>query len=139
MNEAPAKGATTEGIKIMAKAQYTTALLADEVGTTPKELRKFLRSDTSGVEKVGKGGRYTIELTATQLTAMKKKFNKWEADGEARRAAAKIAAATVSQDEADGATDAPGAVTEADLEEFDEAFEPTDEDLEEIELDEDEA
>jgi hypothetical protein len=71
----------------MAKVEYSTKSLSEEIGTTPKELRKFLRSDMSGIESVGKGGRYTIGLTATQLGKMKKSFAKWGEELEAKRAA----------------------------------------------------
>lgn len=61
----------------MAKITYTATTLAAEIDTTPKELRKFLRTPDSGVAPVGKGARYQIPLTATQLGALKKKFNAW--------------------------------------------------------------
>lgn len=77
--------------------QYNTRTLAesiigeDEVGTNAKAatrtLRKFLRDETSGVDGVGKGGRYTIELKAAELKAMKKRFAAWEAKQEADKAA----------------------------------------------------
>lgn len=121
----------------MAKVSYTTATLAPEVGTTPKELRKFLRTDLSGIESVGKGGRYTVELTATQLNSLKKKFTKWNEEKALKAEANAIEAEKALLLKADHSD---GAVTEADLEEFDAEYEgPTDEDLEEIELDEDEA
>jgi hypothetical protein len=129
----------TEGANIMAKVSYTTASLTTEIGApNAKELRKFLRSDLSGIESVGKGGRYNIELTATQLTKLKKNWSSWTEQQEIakiERANAKIAAAV---EEA-----AQGAVTEADIAELDEEYtneeggddEPTDEEIAEIELD----
>lgn len=75
----------------MAKITYTTATLSAEVDTTPKELRKFLRSDASGIEKVGKGGRYSLDFTATQLKSLKKNFAAWVADADAKKVA-KVAA-----------------------------------------------
>lgn len=128
----------------MAKVSYTTATLSAEVDTTPKELRKFLRSPLSGIESVGKGGRYTIELTATQLAATKKKFAKWIAEGEAKREAAKVAAQGPSEaDEVAALAMIDG--TDLDTTEWpDEAREayedeaPTDADLDAIDL-EDEA
>jgi hypothetical protein len=116
----------------MAKVSYTTATLAAEVDTTPKELRKFLRSEISGIESVGKGGRYTIELTATQLAATKKKFAKWGADLAAKREAAKIADAPIE--------DAPQGPTESDeVEALAMIDGPTDADLEEIDIEDLEA
>lgn len=114
----------------MAKVSYTTATLAPEVGTTPKELRKFLRTDLSGIQSVGKGGRYTVELTATQLNSLKKKFTKWvEEKAIKAEDAIKVEKAALAKADA-------GAVTEADLDEFDADYAPTDADLEEIELEE---
>ena len=124
------KGATpqTEGMIGMAKIEYNTTSLAAEVGTAPKELRKFLRSDLSGIEKVGKGGRYNIALTATQLAKMKKNFSQWTADAEKKREEAKIAA------EAAQAETITAAMVEEALEEIDAEgdAEPTDDDIAEI-------
>jgi hypothetical protein len=127
----------------MAKVEYSTKSLSEEIGTTPKELRKFLRSDMSGIESVGKGGRYTIGLTATQLGKMKKSFAKWGEELEAKRAANAQPLTEQTEIDAlamiDGENDAP---IENDEEIGDDADEPTDADLnmidEEIELDEDE-
>jgi hypothetical protein len=54
----------------------TTAQVADALSTTPRTLRKFLRSDASGIEGVGKGSRYSI--TATQVRSLRSKFAKWD-------------------------------------------------------------
>lgn len=62
-------------------AQITTAELAAEIGTTPREVRKFLRSDESPIEPVGKGSRYSIEKR--QVAQLRKKYAKWD---EARKA-----------------------------------------------------
>lgn len=106
----------------MAKVSYTTATLTEAIGApNPKELRKFLRSDLSGIESVGKGGRYNIELTATQLAKVKKNWASWSAAQEAakiERANARIAAAV----EEATAEAAKGAVTEADIAELDEEY-----------------
>lgn len=69
------------------KTAFTAATLATEFGTNPKELRKFLRSDESGIESVGKGARYSFEFTPTQVGALKKKFNAWSQAVETARAA----------------------------------------------------
>jgi hypothetical protein len=116
----------------MAKITYTTATLSDEVGTTPKELRKFLRSDLSGIEKVGKGGRYNLEMTITQVKSIKKNFASW-IEAAATKKAAQVETEVEATDHAEGAP------TETDLAELDEEFkitDPTDEDLEMIEVDE---
>jgi hypothetical protein len=75
----------------MAKTVYTAATLAAEVETAPKELRKFLRTEESGVAPVGKGGRYAIEMTATQLAKFKKNFTAWTEANEVARAERKAA------------------------------------------------
>lgn len=56
----------------------TTAELATELNTTPRNLRKFLR-DTLGEGKgvVGKGSRYSIERK--QVRSLAKKFDAWTA------------------------------------------------------------
>lgn len=119
----------------MAKVSYTTATLAPEVGApNTKELRKFLRSDLSGVESVGKGGRYTLEFTATQLNSLRKKYTKWNEEKAAKIEQDAVAAEKAALKKADETP--AGAVTEADLEEFDAEYAPTDADLEEIELEE---
>jgi predicted transcriptional regulator len=63
-------------------AQITTAELATELGTTPREVRKFLRSDESPISSVGKGSRYSIEKR--DIRSLRSKFSKWD---EARKAA----------------------------------------------------
>lgn len=119
----------------MAKVSYTTATLAPEVGApNTKELRKFLRSDLSGVESVGKGGRYTLEFTATQLNSLRKKYTKWNEEKAAKIEQDAVAAEKAALKKADETP--AGAVTEADLDEFDAEYAPTDADLEEIELEE---
>lgn len=62
----------------------STAQLATELDTTPRELRKFLRSDSSGVEKVGKGARYALPGGKREIASLRKKFASWD---EARNAA----------------------------------------------------
>lgn len=71
----------------MAKVSYTAKTLADELEVAPKALRVFLRTEESGIAPVGKGGRYSIEMTATQLAKFKKNFAAWTAAKEAAAAA----------------------------------------------------
>lgn len=71
----------------MAKVSYTAATLAVELEVAPKALRVFLRTEESGIAPVGKGGRYSIEMTATQLAKFKKNFAAWTAAKEAAAAA----------------------------------------------------
>lgn len=62
-----------------------TTTLATEFGTDPRTLRKFLRSDASGIESVGKGARYALPSAKREVAAMRKRFDAWD---EARRAPA---------------------------------------------------
>jgi len=65
-------------------ATITAAQLAAELDTTPRELRKFLRSDASGVEKVGKGARYALPGGKREIASFARKFRVWD---DARNAA----------------------------------------------------
>lgn len=61
----------------------TPATLATEFGTDARTVRKFLRSDASGVEAVGKGARYSLPTAKREVAALKKRFIGWD---EARKA-----------------------------------------------------
>lgn len=64
----------------------TTAEIAAELGTTPRELRKYLRSADKGV---GKGSRYALPANKTEMTKLRKGFNAWtsaEANKKAEKA-----------------------------------------------------
>jgi predicted transcriptional regulator len=89
-------------------AQFTTAEVAEKFGTTPRTLRKFLRSDArangAADSLPGKGSRYAIE--GKQLAPLKKRFGAWQvaqAQEAAKRAAAaaEAAQAEVADDEVD--------------------------------------
>lgn len=64
-----------KGMQIMT----TPKELAVKFDTDAKTLRKFLRSDASGVadQAPGKGGRWALEGNA--MRGMKSRFNKWDA------------------------------------------------------------
>lgn len=62
---------------------YTTAELAERLDTTPKKLRRFLRSEQIG--PVGKGNRYAIE--ARYFRSLKKNFSNWNAQHTRKSAA----------------------------------------------------
>lgn len=101
--EAPKEKAMTETAE-----KLSTREAADELGTTPRELRKFLRSANMGV---GQGKRY--ELTVKSVPSLKKKFDAWKQVDEAK--AQKV--------EADpNADEAEAAVAETDLEELTEVI-----------------
>ena len=52
---------------------------ADDIDTNDKEVRKFLRSRSSGLaaDAPGKGGRWSIE--AKKVRSLRTKFAKWDA------------------------------------------------------------
>jgi hypothetical protein len=52
----------------------TTAQIATAIDTTPRELRKFLRSEGQGV---GKGSRYALPSSKRELASLTKRFNAW--------------------------------------------------------------
>ena len=53
----------------------TTATLAADFDTTPRTLRKFLRSADMGV---GKGSRYALPTSKREVNALKKQFLAWD-------------------------------------------------------------
>lgn len=107
----------------------TTAEVAASLNTDPRTLRKFLRSNDSGIESVGKGKRYSI--TAAQVRSLRSKFTKWETAAAeakaAREAAADAEAATEVIEVDDDALDAADALED-----------PSDDDIEALETDDDE-
>ena len=62
-------------------ATMTTKEAAEKLGTEPRTLRKFLRSETVenggtvGEDTPGKGGRYSLE--AKEFRSLKKRFDAW--------------------------------------------------------------
>lgn len=55
----------------------TTAQAAEKLDTTPRELRKFLRSITEKENQPGKGSRWNLEVR--EVNKMKKQFADWQA------------------------------------------------------------
>ena len=53
-----------------------TTECANALDTTPRILRKFLRSNGQGV---GKGSRYSLPSTKRELIALRSRFNEWGA------------------------------------------------------------
>lgn len=102
----------------------TTAMIADQLDTTPRELRKFLRAEGAGV---GKGSRYALPSTKRDLASMRKRFAKWVADQDAKRASRESAptAETPAVIEVEDQVD-------ADVENDDADLDPTDADLDAI-------
>lgn len=93
----------------------TTAEIASELNTTPRELRKFLRASSQGV---GKGSRYALPANARDLAKMRKNFASWV---EARDAA-----------KSDNTPTNEVSTEPTDEVESDELTEPTDSDLDDI-------
>jgi hypothetical protein len=79
----------------------TTKAAAEAIGTTPRQLRVFLRASDK-YENVGAGGRYAF--TNADLVPMKKAFDIWTKEREAAKAAAQEAL-TKKTDDADETTD----------------------------------
>lgn len=84
-------------------ATITPKELANRLETDAKTVRKFLRSDASGVsaDAPGKGGRWSID--SANVRSMRKAFGKWNADRLAAIAAARTARAEAARDAAEAA------------------------------------
>lgn len=101
----------------------TTAEVASAFDTTPRNLRKFLRSDAKANDAAdtlpGKGSRYSLDGSKRSLNSLKKRFDAWqvaEAKARAERAAKAVAEAeqAVGDDpEVEGPTDEEIAEIEA--------------------------
>lgn len=78
-----ARGGTappTASQRMIKMATMTTTEIAADLDTTPRTLRKFLRSADSGFASVGKGSRYAIEKR--DMRALRTRFAKWVAANE---------------------------------------------------------
>jgi len=63
----------------MAKTMTPTEI-AEEFGTTGREVRKFLRSRVAKENQPGKGGRWAIPATAADLKKLRKAYDEWAAE-----------------------------------------------------------
>ncbi len=79
----------------------TTTELAAALDTNPRTLRKFLRSDDSGIESVGKGSRYALPSTKREVNALSKRFKGWSDALAAKKATATADDAIDAPDDAD--------------------------------------
>ena len=102
----------------MADTTLTAKQAATKLGTDARTLRKFFRA-TPDIEAVGRGGKY--EIDAKELPAIRKAFKVWEKD-ETKKAKARAAA---KAEKAAAKKTAP----------VDDIEEPTDDDLEDLDLD----
>jgi hypothetical protein len=55
-----------------------TTTLAVEFECSTRELRKFLRSNDSGIAPVGKGSRYALPSSKREVASLKKRYDAWE-------------------------------------------------------------
>lgn len=86
----------------------TPTEFASIVGSDGRTVRKFLRSETPKEAQPGKGSRWALPGGKREVTAMTKRFNKWQAAQAAeaaeraqKRAAEAAAQAEVEVDEVD--------------------------------------
>lgn len=82
----------------------TTTEFAAELETDTRTARKFLRSITPKDQQPGKGARWEIAGTKTNLNKMRKQFNEWhatQAQEKANRAAEAAEKAASNSAEAD--------------------------------------
>ena len=70
-----------------ATALITPAELATELGTDARTTRKFLRSITPRDEQPGKGSRWGIKGTKSNIAALRKQYAKFDEAQQAARAA----------------------------------------------------
>jgi hypothetical protein len=84
-------------------ATINIAELATALDTDPRTARKFMRSITPRESQPGKGSRWSIEKR--EVAPLKRKFAKFAADAEAKRASREVAPDAPSQ----GDDDAPDA------------------------------
>jgi hypothetical protein len=67
--------------------QMDTSEVADKLGTTPRVLRQFLRSDHSTYVAVGSGARY--DFNDKDLPTLLKRFGEWQGAGKPKPEGAK--------------------------------------------------
>lgn len=88
-----------------AATELTTRAFADAIGTDPKTLRKYLRSVTPRDEQPGKGGRWVLPGSKSEIAKHRRAFAKWQkdqADAQAERAAKAQKDATETLDALEG-------------------------------------
>lgn len=93
----------------------TAAALASELGTDGRTVRKFLRSITPREDQPGKGSRWGIKGTKTEIARLRKAFTAYETAQEAARAKREEAKAAEAEVTADAPADADLEPTDAEL------------------------
>jgi hypothetical protein len=94
---------------MVAMTTITPAEFATEVGSTGREVRKFLRSITPREEQPGKGPRWALDGSKRSINQMTKNFNVWKAaqlELAAKRAQEAAQAASEAVEVEDDAPDA---------------------------------
>lgn len=98
----------------------TTKDFAAAIGTDPKTLRKYLRDSTPREEQPGKGGRWVLPGSKSEIAKHRRSFAKWQkdqADAAAERAAKAAKDADAALTEVEGldedATDSEQETTES--------------------------
>lgn len=127
--------------QLQERETYTAKQVATRCGTDAKTMRKFFRSNASTVEAVGQGGRY--EFAAADLPQIKREFDSWRKRAESRstKPAPKSTPTQAVFVPTNGDHDIPlsrvaDAIERSQEEDtFDFDGEPTDDDLDQIELD----
>lgn len=66
----------------MTTMRYSSTEAAEEIGTTPRLLRRFLRSNDSW-KNATQAGRY--EFTESEVVSLKKQFDRWQSGRKVRR------------------------------------------------------
>lgn len=64
--------------------RYSSSEAAEEIGTTPRLLRRFLRSNDSW-KNATQAGRY--EFSEAEVASLKKQFDRWQSGRKVRRVA----------------------------------------------------
>ena len=62
--------------------RYSSTEAAEQIGTTPRLLRRFLRSNDSW-KNATQAGRY--EFTESEMNSLQKQFDRWQAGRKVRR------------------------------------------------------
>ncbi len=104
--------ASTKGMIIMTAktADMTTKDFAASIGTDPKTLRKYLRDSTPRDQHPGKGSRWVLPGSKSEIAKHRRAFAKWQkdqADAAAERAAKAAKDADAALTEVEGLDEDP--------------------------------
>lgn len=105
-------------------AELSTKDFATAIGTDPKTLRKYLRDSTPRDQHPGKGGRWVLPGTKSEIAKHRRAFAKWQkeqADAQAERAAKAAKDAADAIDALEGTDEDPTETDAADTDEVTES------------------